>query len=52
MAFSSPETQPDLEAMTKAELLQFGADHGIPGLTFSMLKAEIIAVVKGAIGWT
>lgn len=52
MTFSSPETQPNLESMTKADLLQFAADHGIEGLSSSMLKADMIAAIKGAMGWT
>ncbi|MED1642302.1 hypothetical protein P4U99_03590 [Brevibacillus agri] len=50
MAFSSPETQPDLDAMTKTELLEFAA--GIEGVSSTMLKADIIAAIKGAKGWT
>lgn len=50
MAFSSPEV--DLDAMTKAQLLQYAEDHGISGLSSSMLKADIIAAIKGAMGWT
>jgi len=53
MAFSmTPEAQPNLDAMTKSELLQYAADHGIGGLSSSMLKADIIAAIKGAMGWT
>ncbi|MDO3680561.1 hypothetical protein [Paenibacillus ehimensis] len=52
MAFSSPETQPDLDAMTKAELLKFAEDHGVTGVSSTMLKADIISTIKGAMGWT
>ncbi|TQR33976.1 hypothetical protein C7Y45_18445 [Brevibacillus brevis] len=45
-------TQPDLDAMTKSELLQFASDHGIEGVSSTMLKAEIITAIKGALGWT
>jgi hypothetical protein len=38
--------------MTKAELLQLAAEHGIDGLSSSMLKADIISSIKGAMGWT
>ncbi|MEI7027151.1 Rho termination factor N-terminal domain-containing protein [Paenibacillus sp. y28] len=43
---------PDPDAMTKAELLQYAADHGVNGLMSTMLKADIIAAIKGAMGWT
>jgi len=38
--------------MTKTELLLFASDHGVEGLTSTMLKADIIAAIKGAMGWT
>lgn len=47
---SAPEV-PDLESMTKAELLQFADDNGIEGLNDRMLKADIIAAIKEAMGW-
>ncbi|BBI32481.1 Rho termination factor N-terminal domain-containing protein [Cohnella abietis] len=43
---------PNLDAMTKAELLQFADDHGITGVVSSMLKADVIAAIKEAKGWT
>jgi len=43
---------PDLEAMTKAQLLNFADSYGITGLNDRMLKADIIAAIKGAMGWT
>ncbi|WP_157834977.1 hypothetical protein [Desulfofalx alkaliphila] len=42
---------PDLEAMTKAQLLTFADAHGITGLNDRMLKADIIATIKEAMGW-
>ena len=42
---------PDLEAMTKVQLLDFADRYGITGLNDRMLKAEIIAAIKGAMGW-
>lgn len=42
---------PDFEAMTKKEIIEFGHDHGIEGLNRHMKKAEIIATIKGAMGW-
>lgn len=38
--------------MTKAELIQFAEDHSIFGLTSTMLKADLITSIKGAMGWT
>jgi len=36
--------------MTKVELINFAYSHDIP-VTTSMLKADIIATIKGAMGW-
>jgi len=47
---SAPETL-DLEKMTKAQLLVFADEHGISGLNDRMLKADIIAAIKEAMGW-
>lgn len=33
--------------MTKAELLTYAEEHGIEGVSSSMLKAEILEVIKG-----
>lgn len=38
---------PDLTDMTKAELLQYAADIGADGVSSSMKKAEILAVLQG-----
>ena len=35
--------------MTKAQLLEFAAEHGITGLSNSMLKADIIAAIEEAL---
>lgn len=43
---------PDLEEMTKAELLEYADSEGIEGLNDRMLKADIIAAIKEAMGWT
>lgn len=51
MAFSTPP-QVNLDAMTKAELLQLAEDYGVSGLTSTMLKADIVSAIKGAMGWT
>lgn len=48
---SAPE-MPDLEGMTKAQLIAYAAENGIEGLNDRMLKADIIAAIKGAMGWT
>ncbi len=39
----------DVESMTKAELLAFADEYGIEGVNSSMLKADILAVIKSAI---
>lgn len=52
MAFSITPEDVDLESMTKAELVQFAEDNNIPGLSTSMLKADLITDIKGAMGWT
>mgnify|MGYP001770434467 CR=1 FL=1 len=47
---SAPD-MPDLDNMTKAELIQYGEAHGIEGLSDRMLKADIIAAIKEAMIW-
>jgi len=47
---SAPETL-DLEKMTKSQLITFAGEHGISGLNDRMLKADIIAAIKEAMGW-
>lgn len=42
----------DLDSMTKAELLKYGQNHGVEDISERMRKAEIIAAIKGAMGWT
>lgn len=39
-----------LENMTKAELLEYAETNGITGVSSSMYKAEIYAVIKEAVG--
>lgn len=39
----------DLSGMTKAELLDYAAAHGITGVNSSMLKADIYAVIAAAV---
>jgi hypothetical protein len=34
--------------MTKAQLAQYAADHGIEGVTTSMTKAAMIAAIRAA----
>lgn len=47
---SDPEADAvDLDNMTKAQLLQYAEDNGIDGVTGSMTKAEILAVIREAI---
>lgn len=42
---------PDLEAMTKAQLIAYAESLGISGLNDRMLKADIIVAIKEAKGW-
>ena len=35
--------------MTKAQLLAFAAENGIDGVNSSMLKADILATIEGAL---
>ncbi len=37
----------DLDSMTKAELLEYAQANGIPGVSGSMLKADILETIKG-----
>ena len=46
---SNLPTHEELEAMTKAQLFDFAAEHGITGLSNSMLKADIIAAIEEAL---
>lgn len=34
--------------MTKAQLVGYAAENGIPGITMSMLKADMIAAIRAA----
>ena len=34
--------------MTKAQLAQYAEEHGIAGVTTSMLKADMIAAIRAA----
>lgn len=38
-----------LDSMTKAQLLEYAAERGIAGVNSSMLKADILAVIKEAV---
>lgn len=40
----------DLSAMTKAQLLEYAADHGITGVSSSMTKAKIIKSIESGVG--
>lgn len=47
------QTEPDtvdLSSMTKAQLLEYAAEHGVYGVSDSMTKAEIIAAIEAAEG--
>ena len=43
------EDSVDLDSMTKAQLLEYAEANGIEGVSSSMLKAEILAVIRGAV---
>ena len=38
----------DLNGMTKAQLIEYAAAHGIGGVSSSMTKADIIAAITAA----
>ena len=39
----------DFDSMTKAELLTYAEQNGITEVNSSMLKADILAAIKGAV---
>lgn len=43
------EDSVDLDSMTKAQLLEYAAANGIEGVSSSMLKADILSVIKTAV---
>ena len=44
-----PSEAVDLSSMTKAELLAYAEANGIEGVSSSMLKADIYAVIEAAV---
>ena len=44
------DERPDLEAMTKAELTQYGKEYSLE-LDDKLRKADMIAAIKEAMGW-
>ncbi len=44
------DEQPDLDSMTKAQLMEHAKEHGIE-LDDKMRKADMIAAIKEAMGW-
>lgn len=48
MSEPDPST-PDFSAMTKAQLLDYAQQNGIEGVSSSMLKADILAVIEKAV---
>ena len=44
-----PDDAVALNDMTKAELLAYAEEHGIEGVSSSMLKADIYAVILAAV---
>ena len=43
------DTAGDFDSMTKAELLTYAEQNGITGVNSAMLKADILAAIKGAV---
>lgn len=39
----------DFDSMTKAELLAYAEHNGVSGVNSSMLKADILAAIKGVV---
>lgn len=50
MSQPAPADTVPLSDMTKAELLAYAQEHGITGVSSSMTKAEIYAVIAAAAG--
>lgn len=46
----APDNPVDLSSMTKAQLLEYAEDNGIEGVSSAMKKADILAVIKEAVG--
>ena len=46
---SEPAEDVGFDSMTKAELLAYADENGIEGVNSSMLKADILAVIKSAL---
>lgn len=44
-----PSDAVDFGSMTKAELLSYAEEHGIEGVSGSMLKADILSTIIAAI---
>lgn len=49
MTAASLDDPVNLDSMTKAQLLEYAEENGIEGVSSSMLKADILAVIKGAV---
>lgn len=45
---NEPAENVNLDSMTKAQLLEYAVENGIEGVNSSMLKADILTVIKGA----
>jgi hypothetical protein len=46
---NEPAENVNLDSMTKAQLLDYAVENGIDGVNSSMLKADILAVIKEAV---
>ena len=40
---------PDFSSMTKAQLLEYAEENGIEGVSGSMLKADILAIIEESV---
>lgn len=40
---------PDMDGMTKNELLAYAAENGVEGVSGSMKKADILDVIRGTL---
>lgn len=41
---------PDLDGMTKTQLLDYAEQNGVGGVNSAMRKADIITAIKGGVG--
>lgn len=49
MLAEKPTDNPDIDSMTKAELIKYAHNNGISGVSNQMTKAEIYDIVLNAV---